>query len=102
MTRYFLIDERLALVNLSFGGSQYQVAGGIDSGVGDHSVIAHYNRSRIGAGSDLEIVFKLSQAIAVVSEINSGVDVPILHPGKGGNVSLPLAAILAGSVIDAA
>ena len=54
--------------------------------------------SSIRRGDD-EVVFQLP-LVAVVDEINAGVDVFVLHPGIGGNVGVPVVGVVADEIID--
>src|SRR5712664_3332144 len=59
---------------------------------------AQRNRFRIGARSYDEVVFE-STCIAVINQVNSGVDVRIFHPAVIGNVFAPRPGIISQKVV---
>src|SRR6266852_2475078 len=54
--------------------------------------------TRVSAGSNNKVVFELT-LVAVIDQVNSGIDVLVPHLGVRGNIRSPLLGIIADEVV---
>ena len=95
-----LIDVRCAEANVSVAGGEDEIAGIARIPRNDargSAREAQRNLVWVGAGSDAEVVFELS-LIAVINQVDTGINRLILDAGKLRNVTMPLGRIVANEV----
>src|SRR5262245_66127207 len=95
-----LIYNRFALANHSICQAQDQVAVlRIDLRL-SRPFECEVDDLRVGSGREREIVFELSLLIAVIYEIDAGIDVPVMYLGVSVKIGAPRFRNAADEVMD--
>ena len=63
-----------------------------------HTVEGEGDAAGIGVRRDQEVVFQLP-LIAVVDQVDAGIDAGVFHPGEVGHVALPSRGVVADEVV---
>src|SRR5438876_4582114 len=82
-TVHLLVDDRPSQADVATGDVQHQLASGIQPEAVS-ALKAERNPVQVGSGRDDEVVLE-TPLIAVVDQIDSGVDLAIVDPRVGGN-----------------
>ena len=94
------IDNGLVLANLAFAQMQDQITAFIDLKP-VRAVEAKRNHRRVSAGRDHQVIFQLF-VVAVIDQIDPGVNLRVTHPGKRGHGFLPAGGVAAEKIVHLA
>ena len=94
---HLLVDDGLMLAYGASRRVRHEFALGVDLQLVG-ALEAEHDFLRISSGGDDEVVFKLA-LVAVIDEVDPGIDVPVLDLGVGRDVGAPLRGIVADEVV---
>jgi hypothetical protein len=95
-----LVDDRLSLTDFAGGRVQHQIALGIHfKAVG--ALEGEDDPVGVGARAHNEVVLQLT-LVAVIDEIDAGVEVVVPHLGIRGHIGAPLGGVVADEVVGLA
>src|SRR5207244_13392130 len=91
-----LVDARLVQADLTACGLHCQIFLGVDLEF-VHTCKGKLDDPRIGSRGNDKVVFQLP-LVAIEDQIDTRVDIPVLHPGIGRDVGVSLFSIVAAEV----
>src|SRR5207253_7579765 len=83
-----LVDGRLTHLNFANRRPQPQVAVAVEAEL-LRAGESHRDLAGIAAGRDFEVIFELP-VVAVIDDVDAGIDLAIADPGIHGNVLVPV------------